>query len=545
MRVRIRPAGRRRAWRGAGPRAIVSAFPIGAAMSHQVTRREFVADAGALALGAMIVPRHVLGRGYQAPSDTLNIAIVGFGGMGSNNAFALAATEQLVAVCDVDFPYAEHNATARLTNRDGTTRPGAPRFQAQFAAAKRYADFREMLHREKHIDAVVIATPDHLHAVIAKMAMEMGKHVYVQKPLTYSVHEARVLRATALAHPRIVTQMGNQGHSSDGARLINEWIQAGLIGPVHEVHVWTNRPRVYWPQGIPRPGASPAPATPDPFDNPWTAQHVNDVLAAAMGTAARPDALRWDLFLGPVAEDVPYHPIYHPFNWRGWTDFGVGALGDMGAHLIDQPYWALGLTYPSSVEASSTPWGTVFVPGGTPGAGSVTGAAHRRAVSYPIATTVHYEFPARGAQPPVRLTWYDGGLYPPRPALLPDDVVLKSEGGVIFVGERGILVNETYGANPRVYPAALMAEAALVPQRYPRIPWSHELNWARACKGQAAASSPIEYAAQLTETMLLGIVALRSGQGQKILYDASAVRVTNVPDANQYLTREYRDGWSI
>jgi hypothetical protein len=425
--------------------------------------------------------------------------------------------------------------------------PEGQKLQDQFAKATRYADFREMLERQKDIDAVVVATPDHLHAVVAKAAMDLGKHVYVQKPLTYSVHEARVLRATALANRKLVTQMGNQGHSGDGARLINEWIQAGIIGAVREVHVWTNRPLVYWPQGIPRPTSASLPVDPPrPGENLWSPQHVNDVLASAMGGGAAPPGLRWDLYVGPVASDVAYHPIYHPFNWRGWIDFGVGALGDMGAHLIDQPFWALGLTYPTSIEATSTPWGTVAVPVEFASASSMPAAApRRRAVSYPVATTVHYRFPARGAQPPVRLSWYDGGLFPPRPDALPDDAPLKSEGGVMFIGDKGVLINDTYGANPRLFPESLVEQALLVPPRYPRITWSHELNWAKACKGQAEASSPFEYAAQLTETMLLGIVALRTGQGQRIDYDGEAMRITNFPQANEYLTRPYRSGWAI
>jgi predicted dehydrogenase len=515
---------------------------------NDVTRRDFVADASKLALGAMIVPRHVLGGpGYQAPSDTLNVAVVGFGGQGSVNALALAATENLVAVCDVDMSFAEHNVTEKVRDREGKDRPDGVMLQEKFKKAKRYVDFREMLSKQKDIDGVVIATPDHMHAVVAKAAMDMGKHVYVQKPLTFSVHEARVLRETALKNPKVVTQMGNQGHSSEGARQINEWIQAGIIGPVRDVHVWTNRPVVYWPQGVPRPSGTPLSAPGGgPFGNPWSFRRVNEVLASAMGSSPVPPGLRWDLYLGPVAEDVPYHPIYHPFNWRGWLDFGAGALGDMGAHLIDHPFWALGLTHPTSIEATSTQWGTMPIPPDPAAApGTPSSRTRQRPVSFPVATTVHYQFPERGSQPPVKLTWYDGGLYPPRPDVLPDDVVLKSEGGVIFIGEKGILLNETYGSNPQLYPASLMERAAAVPQSIPRITWGHEMNWAKACKGQAKASSPIEYAAQLTETMLLGLVALRAGQGRKILYDGANMRITNIPDANQYLTREYRAGWAI
>jgi len=504
--------------------------------TKDLTRREFVAGAGkaTLAIAAtgapMIVSGRALGRGARAPSDTVNVAIVGFGGMGSQNALAVAQTDHIGAVCDVDLAFSERNLMRRLTDDQGNSRPEGEKLKEQFGKAKRYSDFRHMLAQEKSIDAVLIATPDHLHAVIAKAAMDLGKHVYVQKPLVATVHEARVLRASALAQPKLVTQMGNQGHSSEGARLINEWIGAGIIGPVHEVHVWTNRPVVYWPQGLPRPtGAAPSDA-PGGFGNPWTFNHVQEVLAAAMGSGgAPPEGLDWAMFLGPIAQDVPYHPIYHPFNWRGWLDFGSGALGDMGAHLIDHPFWALGLTHPSSIEATSTPWGT----------------SERKPVSYPLSTCVHYQFPARGAQPPVKLSWFDGGIYPPRPDVLPDDVGLKSEGGVIFIGEKGILLHDTYGANPRLYPQDLAQAAAAVPRSIARIPWSHELNWIKAIRGEAKASSPLEYAAQLTETMLLGLVALRTGQGRKILYDGETGRISNIADANQYLTREYRAGWAI
>jgi predicted dehydrogenase len=506
------------------------------AAPEDLTRRKFVADAGkaTLAVAAvaapLLVPRRVLGRGQRAPSDQVNVAVVGFGGMGCENALVLAQTDRIGAVCDVDFAYSERLVANHVTDQHGKPRPEGARLEEQFGKAKRYADFREMLARESSIDAVVVATPDHLHGVVAKAAMDLGKHVYVQKPLTATVHEARILRERALANPKLVTQMGNQGHSSDDARLINEWIGAGLIGPVHEVHVWTNRPIVYWPQGLPRPTGAP-PAESHGGFNRWTYRHVQDVLAEAMGGGGAPPAgLDWNLYLGPIAENVPYHPIYHPFNWRGWLDFGSGALGDMGAHLIDHPFWALQLTHPSSIEATSTPWGTT---------------RERKPVSYPMSTCVHYEFAARGTQPPVKLSWFDGGIYPPRPDLLPDEVELASEGGGIFIGEKGILMHDTYGANPRLYPQALTAAAAAVPKSIARIPWSHELNWTKAIRGEASASSPIESAAVLTETMLLGVVALRAGQGKKLKYDAERGRISNFADANQYLTREYRAGWAI
>jgi predicted dehydrogenase len=519
-----------------------------------LTRREFVAGAGKATLGTMvaasaplIVPRRVLGRGKKAPSDTVNIVVVGFGSMGSQNAQVMAQTDRIGAVCDVDLAYSERCVAKLLSDAQNQPRPEGLKLKEQFDKAKRYTDFREMLEKEKNIDAVLIATADHMHAAAAKAAMEAGKHVYVQKPLTATVHEARMLREHALKNPKLVTQMGNQGHSSEGARLINEWIGAGVIGAVHDVHVWTNRPVVYWPQGLARPTNVPAVEAPGGFGNPWTYRYLQDVLAAAMGGGgAPPPGLDWNLYLGPIAEKVPYHPVYHPFNWRGWLAFGCGALGDMGAHLIDHPFWALGLTYPTSIEATSTQWGTMPIPPTDPAAAAAPpGRAPRIPVSYPVSTCVHYQFAARGASPPVKLSWFDGGIYPPRPDVLPDEVTLRSEGGVIFIGEKGILLHDTYGSNPRLYPQSLTAAAAAVPKSMPRIMWSHELNWIKAIRGEAKASSPIEYAAQLTETMLLGLVALRAGQGKKILYDGESGRITNFSEANQFLTREYRPGWNM
>ena len=511
--------------------------------SRKVSRRDFVAGTANAALSAMIIPRHVLGRGFQAPSDTLNVAIVGCGGQGMENAANLLS-QNIVALCDVDFGYVDRQLADRLRITGGKD-PGENtlKLRDRFMAARRYADFREMLDKQKDIDGVVVATPDHAHAIIAKSAMQLKKHVYVQKPLTHSVYEARTLRDLAKSSG-VVTQMGNQGHSSNDARLINEWIQAGLIGPVREVQVYTNRP--IWPQGVPRPtrpvpSLQAAPTTPDVYapGSPklqagapeWGRGDITNLIAQGLWAAnySPPPSLNWELYTAPCAHDVAYHPIYHPFNWRGWTDFGVGALGDMGAHLIDHPYWALGLGAPTSIEATSTPWG-----GGS-----------RNPASYPLAMTVHYEFAARGKQPPVRLSWFDGGLYPPRPAVLPDDVGLNAEGGVFIIGEKGVLLHETYGQRPQLFPHDLMEKTASVAQTYPRITVSHEMNWAQACKGDGKATSPFEYAAGLTETMLLGIVALRAGQGKKILYDAATMSLTNAPDANQYLKPPYHPGWEV
>jgi predicted dehydrogenase len=475
-----------------------------------------------MAFGAMVVPRHVLGgKGFTAPSDRLNIAIVGAGGQGTENAQELLS-ENIVAVCDVDQGLVARKVAERTKDDKGPREKGL-KWQEAYNKATKYTDFREMFAKHRDIDAVLVATPDHAHTPIAKMAMEKGKHVYVQKPLATTVGEVRLL-ADVAKKTGVVTQMGNQGHSSDSARLINEWVQAGVIGPVREVYIWTNRP--IWPQGIPQPDATGG----DPNPTSWGRGNINTALAAAMGGAyPTPEGLDWDLYKAAIVSDKPYHPVYHPFNWRGWTDFGVGALGDMGAHLVDHPYWALGLGYPTSIEATSSVWG----------------GPSRAPVTYPIAMTAHYEFPRRGLQPPVKLSWFDGGLMPPRPDVLPDSVDLNREGGVMFIGERGVLMHETYGGNPKLFPEYLMNEAKLVPQTYKRVTTSHEMNWVDAIKSKGVAVSPFDYAARLTETMLLGIVALRTGQGKKILYDPADMKITNVPEANQYLTRAYRPGWGM
>ncbi len=440
--------------------------------SEGFSRRDFLGTATAAAFGAMVVPRHVLGGpGYQAPSDTLNIAAVGAGGMGTAN-LNNVASENVVALCDIDWQRAEESFN-------------------RFPKAARYRDFRVMLDEmDDAIDAVIVATPDHTHAVAASRAMKMGKHVYVQKPLTHSVHEARALRELA-EETGVVTQMGNQGHSHDDARLVNEWIRAGVIGAVREVHVWTDRAAGWWPQGI------EAPTAPEPL----------------------PDHVAWDLFLGP-APYRQYHSAYHPFAWRGWVDFGTGAIGDMGAHLLDHPVWAMELGYPETVECSSTPF---------------------NGVSYPTASLIHYTFP-RDGEPTLPLTWYDGGLKPPKPAELGEDEELPS-GGVLYIGDAGVLLHETYGQRPRLFPAELIEEAQTVEQTFPRIEVSHEMNWVQACKGEGEATCPFSYAAPLTETMLLGVVALKAGT--KIRWDGEAGRVTNVPEANEHLHRPYRGGWTL
>jgi predicted dehydrogenase len=388
-----------------------------------------------------------------------------------------------------------------------------------------------MLEKQKDIDAIIVATPDHMHAVIASNAMDAGKHVYVQKPLCWSVHEARHLAKKAADMPKLVTQMGNQGHSQDDARTGQEYLMAGAIGDVHEIRVWTNRPLGYWPQGVPRPAPLPPPAisptTGEPLPLKWDNAGVNARLAAAMlGSYPVPATLSWDLFLG-VAPDVPYHPIYHPFNWRGWVDWGQGALGDMGAHLIDHPVWGLNLGLPTTIETVSTPF---------------------NGVSYPVGTSTYYEFPSPKGKGTIKLTWSDGGLLPPRPDELGDEKLL-ADGGVIYYGSKGKLLQQTYGARPRLLPADRHNSYGLPKQRLPRIPHeSHEMNWVNAIRGRDTISCPFSYAAHLVEIMLLGVVSLRAGT--KIHYDAANMRVTTTPaprapDANEFLTRTYRQGYSL
>jgi predicted dehydrogenase len=520
-----------------------------------LSRRKFVSNVAVTGAGLTIMPRHVLGRGFEAPSDTLNVAAVGVGGMGRSNLVNLSS-QNIVAVCDVDWDYANkgfesldrdiQSQQTRLDENMVEFRPPASargeeqplqkramtplersrtsaqvdamlRLKERLPGAKRYQDYREMLDKQKDIDGVVIATPDHMHATIALAAMDLGKHVYVQKPLTWSVAEARALAKRA-KETKLATQMGNQGHSWDEARTAVEYVWAGAIGDVREIHIWTNRPLGYWPQGVPRPERSRTPLDQLRWNGPGVMTRIANALA---GDYTPPPSLAWDLFLG-AAPHVDYHPIYHPFNWRGWVDWGVGAIGDMGAHLIDHSMWALDLGYPTTIETVSTPFNSV---------------------SFPHATMTVYDFAARGNKPAVKLTWYDGGLLPPKPIEMGEEEFNKG-GGALLVGSKGKLLHETYGAKPRLLPKSLHDSFGKPAQKLPRIPnENHEMNWADAAKGKTETSCPFEYAAKLTEVMLLGVVSLRAGR--KLEYDGANMRITNVAEANEYLRREPRQGWSF
>jgi predicted dehydrogenase len=433
-----------------------------------------------------VVPRQVLG-GPQAPSNKLNIAGIGVGGMGAQNLKNCAA-ENIVALCDVDAGYA------------------AKTFQT-YPNARVYTDYRVMLEKQKDIEAVIVATPDHWHAIIALAAIRAGKHVYVQKPMTHSLQEARVLTEAARAH-KVATQMGNQGHSGDGTRLICEWIQSGTIGAVREIHAWTNRP--VWPQGV--------------------------EVERPVETPPVPEGLNWDMWVGP-APYRPYHPAYVPGTWRAWWDFGTGSLGDLGCHILDAPFWALNLKYPSSVEGCiSTYWQGLWK------------KTDPRNENYPRSTIVRYRFPIRGDLPPVKLTWWDGGMRPPRPeGLEPDEELGDSDGGVIFLGEKGVLICGCYGLRPRVFPAEKMRELPQKPQTLAPVPGGldgHEKDWVRSCKGGAPASSNFDYSGPLTEMVLMGNLAVRFPNRQ-LLWDGLSLQVTNDKDANAYVRRKYREGWTL
>jgi predicted dehydrogenase len=432
-----------------------------------ISRREFMGGAAA-AMAFTIIPSHIFA---QPPSEKLNVASIGAGGMGSGNTQAAAAAgANIVALCDVDWE----------KGKEGFS---------QFPEAKKYKDFRKMLDNEKNIDAVIVATPDHFHTVAAMAAMRRGKHVYVQKPLTRLVSEARALTEAARKY-KVVTQMGNQGHSGNGVRDICEWIWDGAIGEIREVHAWTNRP--IWPQGIDRP------------------KEVHEI----------PNTLDWDLWIGP-APMRPYNKCYAPFAWRGWWDFGGGALADMACHVLDPVFWALKLKYPTSVEANCT-------------------AVNNE--TFPKASTVHYEFPAREGMPAVKVHWYDGGRLPEKPEALGDMKIGQAASNVLFIGSKGVLRCGEYGDDPHLFPLSLMREYKRPAKTLKRINTSHEGNWLEACKAGGQATSNFDYAGPLTEMVTMGNLAIRpENVGKKLEWDGEKMRVTNDEKANEYVQMHYRE----
>jgi predicted dehydrogenase len=397
--------------------------------------------------------------------------------MGGDNLRELES-ENIVALCDVDLNYAA-----------GTIK--------RYPGAKVFTDYRVMLEKQKDIDAVVVATPDHTHAVITLAAMQAGKHVYTQKPLTHDIWESRRL-ARAAQESKVTTQMGIQGHSGEGIRLICEWIWAGLIGEVGEVDAWCDLSYYPWGHAY--------------WSSKWGARPED--------TPPLPAGLDWDLWIGP-APFRPYHPAYHPLVWRCWWDFGVGMMGDRGAHTLDAVVWSLKLGAPETIEASSC--------GLNPD-------------THPLSAIITYHFPARGDSPPVKLTWYEG-TRAPRPEELEDGRNMPAEGGVVFKGSKGKIMCGVYGDGPRLIPEKLMQEAARPERSIPRIEGTHELDWARACKSGTKAGACFEYSGPLTEICLLGNVAKQLDT--RIAWDAANFRVINNPAAEALIRRPYREGWAL
>ena len=464
-----------------------------------ISRRKFLNYAASSAAAFAIVPRNVLGgKSYVAPSDRLNIAIIGTGGQGINNMKDLLRYPdiQIAAICDVneqsDYSQTYYGGTAGRFPALAVLKSHYDS-QPDSKGAKvcpDYVDFREMLKKEKAIDAVLIATPDHIHAVAALAAIDAKKHVFCEKPLTHSIYETRVVTEAARA-AKVATQMGNQGHSSEDIRLMIEWIRDGAIGPVREVHAWTRAGKDSRIERVTRPEDTPP----------------------------VPAGLDWRRWLGPV-EYRPYHPEYFPYNWRGWWAFGNGALGDMGCHNIDAAVWALDLRYPESVEASTV---------------------ELNDETAPVASIVHYTFPKRGELPPLKLTWYDGGLQPPRPEELEPERRM-GEDGLLFVGEKGKILAGGWSESPRIIPEPKMRAYKRPAETIPRVE-GHRRDWINACKGGTPASANFDFGGPLTELVLLGTVAMRTEK--KLYWDSPNMKATNAPEADKYIRPEYHNGWTL
>ncbi len=442
------------------------------------SRRNFVKQVAA-ASTVFAAPAFLRSQGSGGgPNDRLNLAFVGVGGRGYSGGLMNLKDQNVVALCDVD------DARAAAAYKS-------------FPAVPRFRDYRQLLDKlGNRIDGVVVSTPDHMHFPIAMAAMALGKHVYVEKPMGQTIDEVRRMAALA-REKKVATQMGTQGRANEGTRLLKEWYDAGVLGEVREVLTWTDRPGSVWPQNVKAP------------------DHRK-------GAPAVPSTLDWDLWLG-VAQPRPYDPIYLPKNWRGFWDFGTGSMGDMGCHMLDGGYGALGLTQPTSVEA-------------------VTSA--QTDISGPAASVVTYRFPARGPRPPVKWTWFDGGLEPIYPAEFERDRDWPRNAELIVGSKASVLADANY-ASVRIIPEAKMRDLtpSLPPKSIPRVPGGHFADWVRACRDGKPAGSNFDYAAQLTETVLLSAIAIRSRR--RIEWDAAAMRVTNLPEANRFVRKDYRAGFGV
>lgn len=467
-------------------------------LESPVSRRQFLHTAAAAGAAFSLVPRHVLGGPrFVPPSEKINLAIVGAGGQGRTNMRELFRHKdvQVMAVADpIETEDLEafyfRGVAGRLPVKAEAEKVYGER-TPNFKVAD-YEDFRVMLEKEKAIDAVLCATPDHLHAYVSILAMRQGKHVYCEKPLVHSVWEARRIAEVA-KETGVATQMGNQGHSGEGIRQTCEWIWAGVIGDVREVHAWTAASRwsKKYTQG--RPVEEPV-----------------------------PKGVNWDLWLGPRAMR-PYSSAYTPVTWRDYWDFGTAPIGDFFCHNFDNACWALDLKAPVSIEAY--------------GAGGVD------ADMAPPGGIYYYQFPARGKMPPVKFYWYDGGMRPPRPEGLDEDDQLGAGGnGTLFIGDKGMITCPGWAGDPRLLPGSRMDDFQRPARTLPRSK-GHHRDWLDACKGGAPASADFVYGAALTEMGLLGLVALRVGK--KMEWDAAAMKAPNAPQADRYLRGSYRKGWEI
>ena len=467
----------------------------------RISRRQFVGGVAAATAAFTVVPRYVLGgAGNTAPSEKVNVAVVGTGGQGIHNIRGLLQLPdvQVMAVCDV---MEEADYSRFYYGGTGGRKPALKLVEKHYAGQKstgrykgcgEYVDFRKMLDKEKGIDSVLVATPDHMHAVVTMAAIKRGKHVYCEKPLTHSIDEARKVTEAA-RKAKVATQMGNHGHSGEGIRLTCEWIWAGAIGAVREVHSWSHTGLDWGDYRIGRPKERPP----------------------------VPSGLDWDLWIGP-ARKRPYHLAYAPYKWRGWWDFGTGAIGDMACHNIDPAFWALKLGHPVSVEGFAT---------------------NINPETTPFGSMVYYEFGAREGMPAVKAIWYSGGLMPARPAELEPGRKFGGGGnGILFVGDKGKIMCDGWGGTPRIIPETKMREFKLPPKTLPRSR-GHHRDWIDACKGGKPASSNFDYAGPMTEVILLGNVAMRTGE--KLLWDGGNMKATNSAQADKYIRPEYHNGWTL